>query len=246
MEKGSMRLEANISVRQKGQKELPKYKIEVKNVNSFRFIKKAIEFEFDRQITLLDSGNVPAQETRGFNEDKGETFSQRSKEDAHDYRYFPEPDIPPLHFTDTQIDAWRNSLPKLPGQVRGDLISRGVSQEKATILVSDPDKLDMITKLVQKDIELTKAVDMIINSPSDISGDLDKIILWAKQKETISVSTAELAEVAAKVVAANPKAVLDYKAGKEQSLFYLVGLIKRQLGNIDISQVRQAILDLIK
>lgn len=246
MEKGSMRLEANISVRPIGQKDLPKFKIEVKNVNSFRFIKKAIEFEFDRQVAMLNSGKTPVQETRGFNEDKGETFSQRSKEDAHDYRYFPEPDIPPLRFSNEQVDEWRNSLPKLPGQIRGDLISRGVSQEKALILVSDPDKLHMITKLVQKDIELTKAVDMIINSPSDISGDLDKIILWAKQKETISVSTSELTEVVAKLIAANPKAVLDYKAGKEQSLFFLVGLIKRQLGNIDISLVRRAILDLIK
>lgn len=246
MEKGSMRLEANISVRPKGQKELPKYKIEVKNVNSFRFIKKAIEFEFDRQLALLKLGEVPHQETRGFNEDKGETFSQRSKEEAHDYRYFPEPDIPPLSFTTEQIDKWRNSLPKLPVEIRRDLISRGVSQEKASILVSDQQKLNMITKLVQKDIELAKAVDMIINSPSDISGDTDKIILWAKQKETITVSTSELTEVAAKVVAANPKAVLDYQAGKEQSLFYMVGLIKKQLGNIDISLVRQAILDLIK
>jgi aspartyl-tRNA(Asn)/glutamyl-tRNA(Gln) amidotransferase subunit B len=113
MEKGSMRLEANVSVRKTGETELPKYKIELKNINSFRFVKKAVEADVKRQIELLEKGETPSQETRGFKESTGLTYSQRSKEDAHDYRYFPEPDIPPFEFSQDQIDIWKSQLPKL-------------------------------------------------------------------------------------------------------------------------------------
>lgn len=245
MEKGSMRLEANISVRQCGQLTLPNFKVEVKNVNSFRFIKKAIEYEFDRQKEILLAGQIPQQETRGFNENKGVTFSQRSKEAAHDYRYFPEPDIPPLTFTPNQIENLRKSLPQLPSQLRADLISRGISHDKATILVADPQKFYMFTKLTQSDVKVTEAADMIINSPSDISNDLSKIISWSKNKQTIKIPAANLNSVVQSIITANPKAVTDYKNGKEQSLYFLVGLVKRQLGNVEISLIRQTILDLI-
>jgi len=112
MEKGSMRLEPNISVREfEGEKEpedwhklpFPKYKVEVKNINSFNFVKKAVDFEVTRHIEMLNKGETPDQETRGWSEDKNATFSQRSKEDAHDYRYFPEPDVPPMEFDDEYI-----------------------------------------------------------------------------------------------------------------------------------------------
>src|SRR3989338_1071214 len=100
MEKGSMRLEANISLGLK-----LGYKVEVKNLNSFRFLKDAIEYELKRQEEILGRGETPAQETRGWSEAKAQTVSQRSKEEAHDYRYFPEPDIPPLKFTHEYIEA---------------------------------------------------------------------------------------------------------------------------------------------
>lgn len=99
MQEGSMRLEPNISLRLTGEKELPNYKVEIKNINSFRFVKQAIDFEVERQAELLESEQTPKQETRGFEEKTQSTYSQRSKEGEADYRYFPEPDIPPLRFT---------------------------------------------------------------------------------------------------------------------------------------------------
>ena len=115
MEKGSFRCDANISVKPKGEKELGS-KVEVKNMNSFRSIHKAIETEIIRQSNLLAKGETVAQETRGFIDAQGITVSQRSKEQAHDYRYFPEPDLPPLIFKKSHIDTIHESLIELPNE----------------------------------------------------------------------------------------------------------------------------------
>src|SRR3990167_5936725 len=114
MERGDMRLEANVSVRPEGQTELPPYRVELKNINSFRFMVAAIEYEIKRQIKALEAGEKLSQETRGWNEDKKETYLQRSKEEAHDYRYFPEPDLPELRIEESRVKSLESSLPELP------------------------------------------------------------------------------------------------------------------------------------
>ena len=121
MEKGQMRLEANISLRtldMEKRGELPKYKVEVKNINSFRFMEKAVLAEIDRQSDVFEKGETPVQENRGFNEVTGKTVLQRAKEEANDYRYFPEPDIPPMYFSDKYIDELKKQIPELPHQIK--------------------------------------------------------------------------------------------------------------------------------
>jgi aspartyl-tRNA(Asn)/glutamyl-tRNA(Gln) amidotransferase subunit B len=113
LEKGVMRIEPNISVRPVGQQELGT-KVEIKNLNSFRALERGVTFEINRQIELLKTGKKVEQETVGWDEAKQATFSQRSKEDAHDYRYFPEPDLPPLLVSKRWMDEVRFSLPELP------------------------------------------------------------------------------------------------------------------------------------
>jgi aspartyl-tRNA(Asn)/glutamyl-tRNA(Gln) amidotransferase subunit B len=114
MEKGHLRCDANISLRPAGDdKFYPK--TEVKNLNSFRAVERALAYEVDRQTVLWEKGTPPDKgSTRGWDEKKGETVAQREKEAVHDYRYFPEPDIPPLEISQQQIDEWRASLPELP------------------------------------------------------------------------------------------------------------------------------------
>ncbi len=113
MEKGQMRCDANVSVRLHGAEKLGD-KVEIKNLNSFRFLKMAIDYEVERQIGILESGGKIVQETRLYNVDSGETVSMRSKEDAHDYRYFPEPDLLPLRISDEWLASIRNVMPELP------------------------------------------------------------------------------------------------------------------------------------
>jgi aspartyl-tRNA(Asn)/glutamyl-tRNA(Gln) amidotransferase subunit B len=122
MEEGSLRCDANVSVRLKG---APKFgaKVEVKNVNSFRFIRAALEYEIERQIEVIESGGRIAQETRLWNAGEGRTYSMRSKEQAHDYRYFPEPDLPPLVLTPGFIAQKKNELPELPEARRARMIA---------------------------------------------------------------------------------------------------------------------------
>ncbi len=139
MEKGQMRVEANVSVRPEGQAQLGT-KVEVKNLNSFRAVERAIEYEIKRQTEVLESGGKIVQETRGWDDGKGETFVQREKESAHEYRYFPEPDIPPFEFSKEEIKAIRAELPELP-QARRERFEKeyGLVEKTLEVLVVNKD-----------------------------------------------------------------------------------------------------------
>jgi len=137
MEEGSLRCDANISVRPRGQQKLG-VKTEIKNMNSFRSVERALVYEAQRQIELLRSGQTISQETRGWVETKGITVSQRSKEQAHDYRYFPEPDLPPLVISPAWVEELRASLPELPGARRARYMrDYGLSTQDANTLTED-------------------------------------------------------------------------------------------------------------
>jgi aspartyl-tRNA(Asn)/glutamyl-tRNA(Gln) amidotransferase subunit B len=136
MEKGRLRCDANVSVRLKG---APQFgtKAEVKNLNSFRFLKLALDHEIARQVAILESGGSIPQETRLFNPDTGETASMRSKEHAHDYRYFPEPDLAPLRIADAWLDEIRSRMPELPARKRARFMeSYGLSPYDADVLTA--------------------------------------------------------------------------------------------------------------
>ena len=137
LEEGSFRCDANVSVMRRGT-EAYGQRCELKNINSFRFVKQAIEYEAARHVDVLESGGTVKQETRLWDAVKGETRSMRSKEDAHDYRYFPEPDLPPVLLTDAQLAAAAASLPELPRpRVKRFVARYGLSPTDAKILVSD-------------------------------------------------------------------------------------------------------------
>jgi aspartyl-tRNA(Asn)/glutamyl-tRNA(Gln) amidotransferase subunit B len=142
MEEGSMRCDCNVSVRKKGQSVLGT-KVEIKNVNSFRFVEKAIEYEIERQIETLERGDKIIQETRLWDPDKNRTFSMRVKEDVQDYRYFPEPDLLPVILSPQYIEEIRVSLPELPANRRERFKSLyGLSDHDAALLTSEREIAD--------------------------------------------------------------------------------------------------------
>ncbi len=149
MEKGIIRFEANVSVREKGSTELGT-RTEVKNLNSFRALERAIEYEIKRQGKIVEAGGTVEQETLGWNEARGETYSQRSKEDAHDYRYFPEPDLPPLVVEDAWVKRVRDSLPELPNAKSRRLIEEyGLTEYDAARLVEEQPIADYFESAVR-------------------------------------------------------------------------------------------------
>src|SRR5688572_3979804 len=136
MEKGHLRCDANVSVRLKGEEKLGT-KAEVKNLNSFRFLKQALEYEVTRQVALIESGGRVKQETRLYNPDLGETFSMRSKEDAHDYRYFPEPDLVPLRVSEKWLGEIQATMPELPAKKRARFVQEfGLREYDAEVLTA--------------------------------------------------------------------------------------------------------------
>jgi aspartyl-tRNA(Asn)/glutamyl-tRNA(Gln) amidotransferase subunit B len=168
MEKGSFRVDANVSVRPVGQETLNS-KVEVKNMNSFRAVERALKFEIDRQTQAFDAGENITQETRGWDEGKGVTFSQRSKEDSHDYRYFPEPDIPSIQISADLVSEVRSKLPEMPDEklVRYQK-EFGIKEDLSITLIADKKVAELFEQSVLEIMQLNGTPEW--TRTSDLSG----------------------------------------------------------------------------
>ena len=293
MEKGEMRVELNISV--SDDPAIFGTKVEVKNINSFRAVERAAEYETKRMIDLLESGRGSeiVQETRGWDETKQITFSQRSKENSNDYRYFPDPDIPKFMLSEIFDNAeLRKSLPELPEAKRIRYAeSFGIKDEDIEVYINDielgkwfeetakilgsVDKIKVASNYITSDfIGIRKnSVDVkvpqakhfaeLINLITDgeISSRAAKDILaimvayeptspraYAEQHNLLQKNDeGALKEIAQKIIDANPKAVADYKGGKETAIMGLVGaMMKETKGSANPQLARQLLIDLLK
>ncbi|HJT86360.1 MAG TPA: Asp-tRNA(Asn)/Glu-tRNA(Gln) amidotransferase subunit GatB [Bryobacteraceae bacterium] len=281
MEKGHLRCDANVSVRLQGAPEFGT-KAEVKNLNSFRFLKQALDYEIARQVAVLESGGRVLQETRLYNPDTGETAGMRSKEHAHDYRYFPEPDLVPLRVSEAWLESVHAAMPELPARKRSRFIeeyglreydaeiltqSRAASEyyEAAALASGDPktaanwvmgDLMGML-KAEGKEISQSPVAPLHLGGlvkligEGKLSGKLAKeifpkmfatgeapeVIMEREGLRQIS-DTAVLEKTITGVIAANPKQVEQYKAGKTTVLNYLVGqVMKATRGQANVAVV---------
>ena len=163
MEEGSLRCDANVSVRLRGVEKLGT-KVELKNLNSFRFLQKALEYEIDRQIAAIEAGGTIVQETRLWNEHESKTYSMRSKEEAHDYRYFPEPDLPPLAVDESLIEKLRAEMPELPEARRRRFINEyGLSLDDAAQLTDSREMADYFEKAARSSGNAKASANWILN-----------------------------------------------------------------------------------
>jgi aspartyl-tRNA(Asn)/glutamyl-tRNA(Gln) amidotransferase subunit B len=271
MEEGSLRCDANVSVRPRGQKEFGT-KAEIKNVNSFRFIREALEYEIARQIDVLEAGGKVTQETRLYNANEGKTYSMRSKEQAHDYRYFPEPDLLPLVVDEKWKAEIAKSLPELPEARRARMIKDyGITEYDAHVLTSPKSLADQfeeaakaaknpkrVANLVQSELmgRLKARAIAIEQSPISMKGvaasadlveagtisgkmlkDLyDLAFERAKDFPAVyeeegrpqqSTDTSALEKIIDEVLAANPKQLEQYRAGKTTMLGFFVGQVMK-------------------
>ncbi len=217
LEKGVIRFEANVSLRPAGTETLGT-RVEIKNLNSFRSMTAAIEYELGRQENILEAGGEVAQQTLGWDEAKGQTFSQRSKEEAHDYRYFPEPDLPPLTITKEQVDSLRSSLPERPDRrFRRFVADFGLDAYQADLLTGEKAVADffetVLTWMASPDPDLTA---------NWILGELFSLLNAAGDKiGDAPVSPADLAQLldfiqAEEITATSAKSILSeiYETGE--------------------------------
>lgn len=249
MEKGSMRLEANISLFTDDGSlfTLPNYKVELKNINSFKFLEKAVNAEIKRQEEILDSGEMVGNETRGYDEVKQTTFLQRSKEDAKDYRYFPEPDLPPITVSKSQIENYKSQIPELPAQKRQRFEKEfGISKEFVEILVSDKYRADYFEEASKLNTDYKLIADLMINKKLDNeypepAGLIKKIVELAN----VEYSSPDEVEVSVKsIINSNEKAVSDYKSGNGNVIGFLFGMVQKELkGKGNTQLVREKLLE---
>jgi len=260
MEKGQLRAEPNISVRRTGSAELG-VKTELKNINSFRNLHRAIDFEVKRQIKALESGQGVKQETRGWSDAEQRTFSQRTKEFAEDYRYFPEPDLPPLQLDPAWIEKLRGALPELPEARRARLVAQyALPLHDASLIAAERELADLFEGAVRAGADAKPVANWIIGevapggslptvtqladvvklvTSGSITRDQGREVLAESMRSQRSAAEvvaergfaqvsdeSELEAIVREVIAANPKAAADYKAGKTQALGALMADLK--------------------
>jgi aspartyl-tRNA(Asn)/glutamyl-tRNA(Gln) amidotransferase subunit B len=271
MEEGSLRCDANISVRPRGQKQFGT-KTEVKNVNSFRFIREALEYEIERHIDVIESGGKITQETRLYNSNEGKTYGMRSKEQAHDYRYFPEPDLLPLVVDAKWQAEVRDTLPELPEARRKRMVADyGITEQDAHVLTITKSRADQfeaaakaakspkrVANLVQselmgrlkaKGLEIEQspismkgvAASADLVESGTISGKMLKDLYdlaFERGKDFSEIydeegrpqqssDTSALEKVIDEIIAANPKQVEQYRAGKKTVVGFFVGQVMK-------------------
>ena len=271
MEEGSLRCDANISVRPRGQKEFGT-KAEIKNVNSFRFIREALEYEIGRQIDVLESGGKITQETRLYNSNEGKTYSMRSKEQAHDYRYFPEPDLLPLVVDEKWKAEIARTLPELPEARRARMVKDyGITEYDAQVLTfsrsladqfeeaakaaKNPKRVanlvqgELMGRLKAKGIEIEQspitmrgvAASADLVEAGTISGKMLKdlydlafergkdfsVVYEEEGRPQQSTDMSALEKMIDEVLAANPKQLEQYRAGKTTMLGFFVGQVMK-------------------
>ncbi|MBI2855153.1 MAG: Asp-tRNA(Asn)/Glu-tRNA(Gln) amidotransferase subunit GatB [Chloroflexi bacterium] len=224
MEEGSLRCDANISIRQEGtQKFLPK--VEIKNLNSFKALYQALKYESERQMTLVESGGMATQETRGWSEEQGITVVQRSKEHAHDYRYFPEPDLPPLSINRQWVAQLAASIPELPDARRNRLMQEyGLPEYDASLLISSKEMADLfeasVALLAQSGLERQKQAKTVSNwLLGDFTRLLNAQVVEIKNTRITPVRMAEFIRLLNKGMVSGPAAKAVFKSmfetGKE-------------------------------
>jgi aspartyl-tRNA(Asn)/glutamyl-tRNA(Gln) amidotransferase subunit B len=267
MEKGQMRAEPNVSIRRAGTEELG-VKTELKNINSFSALHRAIAYEVRRQAELIESGGTVVQETRGWSEAGKRTFSQRSKEFAEDYRYFPEPDLPPLELDRAWIESLRAALPELPGVRRARLIAEyALSSSDAAQIALDRTLADLFEGAASAGADAKQTANWIIGvvAPNGLKPTADQLAAVVKLVSSRSITrddgrevlaesvrtgrqaaeivadrgytqvsdTSVLEPIAREVIEANPKAVADYRAGKQAAIGPLVGALRKRAPEAD-------------
>ena len=229
MQEGSLRADVNVSVRKVGDKKLGT-RCEIKNVNSIKFMQMAIEYESNRQVEMLDEGKKIDQETRLFDTKKNETRSMRSKEDAHDYRYFPDPDLLPLKIEQKLIDDLKKTLPELPDNKKERFINDyGLNSYEATVLVSEKDISDYyeeVAKLSDKKLAATWMMGDLFAMLNDKGLNISNSPISAKNFAELvrSIKSGEISGRIAKEVfeimvesGENPKKIIESKGMKQQS-----------------------------
>ncbi|OGH13391.1 MAG: hypothetical protein A3H50_02390 [Candidatus Levybacteria bacterium RIFCSPLOWO2_02_FULL_37_10] len=258
MEKGDMRLEPNISLRsnttnttnntnQQITNKLPNYKVEVKNINSFRFVEKAIAFEIKRQTEIIEKKGIPVQETRGWDENKQKTVTQRVKEEASDYRYFPEPDIPPIRWNDKKLLMIKKQIPELPDTKKRRFQKQyNISQYDAEILtrektladfyetcVNDGQKANLTAKQVSNYI-INKKIDIESTLPAEIIKNIKALTIYLRIDES------EIKKIVERVLNENKNAVGDYRNGKVSAVQYLIGkVLMVSKEKLEVSRVKK-------